>query len=238
MSFKESQGRKRASIQLQFSQFSSVAQSCLNFCECSMPGFPVHHQLPELSQIHVHCIGNAIQPSLPLLSPSPPAINLPSIRTFSSESVLHIRWPKYWSFSFRISPSDGYSGPISLGLTHWISLQSKGLSRVFSNTTVQKHHFFSIQLSLQSNSHIHRRRQWQPTPVLLPGKSHGQKSLVGCSPWGCEESNAMEQLHFHFSLSCIGKGNGNPLWCSCWRIPGMGKRGGLPSMGSHGVRHD
>ena len=59
------------------------------------------------------------------------------------------------------------------------------------------------------------RRQWQPTPVLLPGKSHGWRSLVGCSPWGCEELDMTERLHFHFSLSCIGEGNGNPLQCSC-----------------------
>ena len=72
----------------------------------------------------------------------------PSIRVFSNESVLHIRWPKYWSFSFNISPSNEYSGLISLGWTGLTSLQSKGLSRVFSNTTVQKHQFFGAQLSL------------------------------------------------------------------------------------------
>ena len=60
-----------------------------------------------------------------------------------------------------------------------------------------------------------RRRQWQPTPVLLPGKSHGWRSLVSCSPCGREESDTTEQLHFHFSLSCIGEGNGSPLQCSC-----------------------
>ena len=59
------------------------------------------------------------------------------------------------------------------------------------------------------------RRQWHPTLVLLPGKSHGWRSLVGCSPWGCQESDTTERLHFHFSLSCIGEGNGNPLQCSC-----------------------
>ena len=79
----------------------------------------------------------------------PPSI-FPSIRVFSSESVLCIRWPKYWSFSFSISPSNEYSG-----LTGWISLQSKGLSWVFSNTTVQKHQLFGTQLSLWSNSHIY-----------------------------------------------------------------------------------
>ena len=72
----------------------------------------------------------------------------PSIRVFSNESFLRIRWSKYWSFSFNISPSDEYSGLISLGWTDLISLQSKGLSRVFSNTTVQKHQFFGAQLSL------------------------------------------------------------------------------------------
>ena len=85
-----------------------------------------------------------------LLPPIPP-----SIRVFSSESSLHMRWPKYWSFSFSISPSSEHPGLTPLGWTGWISLQSKGLSRVFSNTTVQKHQFFSAQLSSQSNSHIH-----------------------------------------------------------------------------------
>ena len=64
-----------------------------------------------------------------------------------------------------------------------------------------------------------RRRQWHPTPVLLPGKSHGRRSLVGFSPWGRKESNTTEQLHFHFSLSCIGEGHGNPLQCSCLENP-------------------
>ena len=63
------------------------------------------------------------------------------------------------------------------------------------------------------------RRQWHPSPVLLPGKSHGRRSLVGCSPWGREESDTTERLHFHFSLSCIGEGNGNPLQCSCLENP-------------------
>ena len=64
-----------------------------------------------------------------------------------------------------------------------------------------------------------RRRQWHPTPVLLPGKSHGRRSLVGCSPWGHQESDTTERLHFHFLLSCIGEGNGNPLQCSCLENP-------------------
>ena len=68
----------------------------------------------------------------------------------------------------------------------------------------------------------HRRRQWHPTPVLLPGKSHGRRSLVGCSPWGRQESDTTEWLHFHFSLSCIGEGNGNPLQYSCLENPSDG----------------
>ena len=67
--------------------------------------------------------------------------------------------------------------------------------------------------------HSQRRRQRHPTPVLLPGKSHGWRSLAGCSPWGREELDMTERLHFHFSLSCIGEGNGNPLQCSCLENP-------------------
>ena len=140
-------------------QFSSVAQSCPTLCipmDCSRPGFLVHHQLPELVQTHVHWVGDTIQPSNPLSSPFPPAFNLSQHQGLFNESVLHIRWPKYWSFNFSISPSNEYSGLISLGWTGLISLQSKGLSRFLSNTTVQKHQFFSAQLSLQSNSHIHK----------------------------------------------------------------------------------
>ena len=65
----------------------------------------------------------------------------------------------------------------------------------------------------------YRRGQWRPTPVLLPGKSHGRRSLVGCSPWGLKELDTTERLHFHFSLSCIGEGHGNPLQCSCLENP-------------------
>ena len=67
------------------------------------------------------------------------------------------------------------------------------------------------------------RKQWHPTPVLLPGKSHGWRSLVGCSAWGCWGSDTTEQLHFHVSLSCIGEGNGNPLQCSCLENPRDGE---------------
>ena len=139
-------------------QFISVAQSCPTLCDPmnrSMPGLPVHHQLPEFTQTHVHGVGDAIQPShllssLLLLPPIPP-----SIRVFSNESTLRMRWPKYWSFSFSISPPNEHPGLISF-MMDWLDLLAlKGLSRVFSNTTVQKHQFFGTQLSSQSNSHIH-----------------------------------------------------------------------------------
>ena len=89
--------------------------------DCSMPEFPVSHQLLELAQIHVHWVGDAIQPSYPLLSPSPPASNLSRIRVFSSESVLPIRWPKYWSFSINISPSNEHLELISFRMD-WLDL--------------------------------------------------------------------------------------------------------------------
>ena len=80
-----------------------------------------------------------------------------------------------------------------------------------------------------------RRRQWHPTPALLPGQSHGWRSLVGYSPWCREESDTTERLHFQFSLSCIGEGNGNPIQGSCLENPRDVEPGGLPSMGLHRV---
>ena len=129
---------------LLMNQFSSVAQSCPALCnpiDCSYARFPCHHQLPELVQIQAH-----LTLCGPLLLPS----IFSSIRVFSNESVLHIRWPKDWSFSFSISPSNEYPGLISFRMDWFqpISLKSKGFSRVFSNTTVQKHQFFSAQVSL------------------------------------------------------------------------------------------
>ena len=105
-------------------QFSSVAQSCPTLCDPvnrSMPGLPIHHQLPEFTQTLVLWVGDAIQPSHPcrplFLLPS----IFPNIRLFSNESALHIRWPKYWSLSFNISPSDEYSGLISFRMD-WLDL--------------------------------------------------------------------------------------------------------------------
>ena len=105
-------------------QFSSVTQSCPTLCNpmnCSTPGLPVHHQLPEFTQTHVHRVSDAIQPCRLLLLPPIP----PSIRVFSNESTLHMRWPKYWCFSFSISPSKELGskepGPISFRMD-WLNL--------------------------------------------------------------------------------------------------------------------
>jgi len=105
-------------------QFSSVTQWCPILCNPmnhSMPDLPVHQHFPEFTQIHVHRVGDAIQPSRPLSSPSPPAANPPSKRVFSSESTLHMRWPKYWSFSFSIIPSKEHPGLISFR-KDWLDL--------------------------------------------------------------------------------------------------------------------
>ena len=80
-------------------------------------------------------------------------------------------------------------------------------------------HSLSFSLYIHTDREIQWRRQWHPTPVLLSGKSHGRRSLVGCSPWGRDEADMTERLHFHFSLPCIGEGNGNPLQCSCLENP-------------------
>ena len=140
-------------------QFSSVTQLCPTLCNPmnhSTPRLPVHHYLPEFTQTYVDRVGDANQPSHPLSPPSPPAPNPSQHQSLSNESTLHMRWPKYWRFSFSISPSNEHWTPMNtLEWTDWISLQSKGLSRVFSNTTVQKHQLFGTQLSSQSNSHIH-----------------------------------------------------------------------------------
>ena len=121
--------------------------------DCNTPGFPVHHQLPELTQTHVHRVIDAIQPSHPLSSLYPPAFNLSQHQGLSNESVLHIRWPKYWNFSFSISPSNEYSGLISFRMD-WLDLLAfqgtlKSLLKHHSSkASILRHSaFFIVQLS-------------------------------------------------------------------------------------------
>ena len=139
------------------SQFSSVTQSCLT-CPTHVhglytPAFPVHHQLPELAQTHVHWVGDAIQPSHPLSSLLLPPSIFPSTRVFSNKSVLCIKWPKYWSFSFSISPSNKYSVLMSFRID-WLDL----LAVQGTLKSLLQHHsskasilwpsaFFTVQLS-------------------------------------------------------------------------------------------
>ena len=147
--------------------------------DCCMPGFPVLYCLPELVQTHVHWVGDAVQPSHSLLSPSPPALNLSQHQVlFQRVGSLH-QVAKYWSFSFSfsISISNEYSGLISFGIDSLISLQSKGLSRAFSSTAVGTHRFFSTLLCLWSSSHI---RTWLTSPLhLRKGWTYQHNSVQG-----------------------------------------------------------
>ena len=120
---------------------------------CSTPGLPVHHQLSEFTQTHVHQVSDAIQPAHPLLSPFPPAPNPASIKVFSNESTLPMRWPKYWSFSFSISPSKEHPGPISFRMD-WLDLLAaqgtlKSLLQHHSSkaSILRRSAFFTVQLS-------------------------------------------------------------------------------------------
>ena len=132
-------------------QFSSVSQSYPTLCKpmnCSMPSLPVHHQLLEFTQTHVHQVSDAIQPSHSLLSPSLPALIFPRVRVFSNESALCMRWPEYWSFSFSISPSNEHPGLISFRMDRLDPLAIHGTPKSLLQHHSSKHQFFGAQLSL------------------------------------------------------------------------------------------
>ena len=160
-------------------QFSSVTQSYPALCnpnDYSTPGFPLHHQLPEFTQTHVHWVCDAIQPSHPLLSPSPAAFNLSQHQGFfSNESVLRIRWPEYWNFSFSISPSNEYSGLISFQIDWFDLLVVQGTLKsllqhqnfeFLKASILQRAAFFMVQLS-----HPYMTTQ-EILPEYLPNVKH------------------------------------------------------------------
>ena len=131
-------------------QIRSVAQSCPTLCDPmnrSTPGLPVHHQLLEFTQTHGHRVSDAIQPSHPLSSPLLLTPIPPSIRVFSNESTLLMRWPKYWSFSFSISPSNEYSGLISFRIDWFDLLAVQGILKSLFQHHSSKHQLFSAQPS-------------------------------------------------------------------------------------------
>ena len=149
-------GRHVGRFLVMFDSVISVPSSCPTLCnpmDCSTPGLPVHHQLLELAQTHVHQVSDAIQPSHPLLYPFPPPLVFSIIRILSNESALRIRWPKYWSFSFNICPSKEYSGLISFRMD-WLDLLAvqgtlKSLLHHHSSkaSILQPSSFFIVQLS-------------------------------------------------------------------------------------------
>ena len=152
-------------------QLSSIAQSCLTLCnsmDCSTPGFPVHEQCPELRSLLKLMSIELVMPSSHLSLCHPlllPPLIFPSIRVFSNESVLPMRWLKYWSFSFSISPSSEYSGLISFRIDWCDLLVVQGILKSLLQDfwiTVQKHQIFDAQLALNTNSHIHTRLLEKP----------------------------------------------------------------------------
>ena len=177
-------------------QFSSVAQSCLTLCDPmnhSTPGLPVHHQLLEFTQVYSNScpLSQWCHPTISssLSSPSPPAPIPPSIRVFSNKSTLRMRWPKYWSFSFSISPSNEHPGLISFRMD-WLDLLAvQGLSRVFSNTTRVKilgggasrkwlgHESGALMNEIGAHSNKRGCKTWGS------GKPGGGSSPHGSAPW-------------------------------------------------------
>ena len=146
--------------------FSSVAQSCPTLCDPlnrSTPGLPVHHQLPKFIQTHVHRVDNAIQPSHPLPSLSPPVPNPSQHQSLFNESTLHMRWPKYWSFSFSIIPSKEHPGLVSFQMDWLDLLIVQGTLKSLLQHHSSKASILGAQPSSQCNSH----REFNKTGILF-----------------------------------------------------------------------
>ena len=144
--------------------------------------------------------------------------------------VSKIPWRKKWQPTPVVLPGKSHGQSSLAGYSPW------GCKRIGHNLVTEqqqdKEKESDVYVYIHTYIYIYWRRQWHPTPVLLPGKSHGWRSLEVCSPWGRWGSDTTERLHFHFSLSCIGKGNGNPLQCSCLENP---RDGGAWWAAVHGV---
>ena len=151
----------------------SVTHSCPTLCNpmnCSTPGLPVLHHLPEFAQVHFHCISDAIQPSHPVMTSFLSALNLSQYQGLFHEFAVHIRWPKYWSFSFSISPSTEYSGLISFKIDYFDLLAVQWTLKSLLQHIVQRHQFFATLPSLQSSSHnctwpLRRPQPWLYGPL-------------------------------------------------------------------------
>ena len=169
-------------------QFSSVTQSCLTLWDSmnrSTPGLPVHHQLPEFTQTHVHWVSDAIQPSHPLLSPLLLPSIPPSIRVFSNESTLHMRWPKYWSFSLSIIPSKEIPGLISFR-KDWLDLlavqERKKESEVAQLCPTLYDPMDSSLHQAPPSIGFSRQKYWSGLPFPFPGDlpDQGNWTQVSC----------------------------------------------------------
>ena len=190
---------------------------------------------------------------------------VPNIRVFSNETVFHIRWPNYWSFSFSISSSNVYSNWFPLGLTVWSpcsprdswessptpqfkSINSSVLSFLYSRTwlleniiALTRRTFVGKVMSLPFNilsRLIMGEGNGSPTPVLLPGKSHGWRGLVGCIQGVTKSRTQLSDFTFTFHFHALEKQMATHSSVLAWRIPGTGEPGGLPSMGLDRVGHD
>ena len=209
------------------------------------PGLPVYHRLPGFTQTHVHWVGEAIQPSHPLSSPSPPALNLPSIRVFSNESAVCIRWPKYWSFSFNISPSSKHPGLISFRMD-WLDLLAvqgthKSLLQHHSSkaSILQCSAFLIVQLShpyMTTGKTIALTRWTFANKVI--SLLFNMLSRFGGSEVEASTSNVGDLGSIPGLGRCPGEGNGNPLQYSCLENPWAEEPGRLQSTRLQRVGHN
>ena len=205
---------------LSFSQ-SVQLLSCMTLCdsmECKTPGFPVHHNCQTLLKlISIELVMYVILRFITNWFPLFWFLKI-LIRTYSF-SLKPDNKIQLFSFLILLSPHT----PSFYLWVSWIWLQI--ILNYDTSWKPTKDQMPSLDIEKTSGFHLRgfhdnfQRRWWHPTPVLLPGKFRGQRSLVGCSPCGLEESDVTEWFHFHFSLSCIGEGNGNPLQCSCLENP-------------------